>query len=313
MLTASDEITNTRLLVITPYPLPDWALPPENEFDLRLFDPECEICNSAEAMLTSGPEPVTRELIDRLPNLKYICCLGSGYEGVDAPYAASKGITVSNSAIVTAEDVADQMLAVVLALCCQVPELDRAVRRGEWPKPIRLSIRYRKAGIVGLGAIGEAVARRIAPFGCEIRWTGRRYRETPYDYCADLQKLAEWADILLVTARADSSNRQLIDRAIIERLGPEGILANISRGSIIDEDELIAALKSGRLGGAALDVFQDEPTPAGRWEDVPNTVLSPHVGGFTTGVRRGIRELVLANLRAFFADRKLAGIVSEPV
>lgn len=295
--------------IVTPYPLPDWAIPPADEFEVHLIEPGCEICASAEVMLTSGPEPVGREIIDGLPSLKYICCLGSGYEGVDAVYAASRGIIVSNSAIVTADDVADQLVAITLALCCQVPALDRAIREGRWHKPIRRSIAERKVGIVGLGAIGQAAARRLQPFGCEIRWTGRRAKDSPYAYCADLGELAQWADTLLITARADGSNRNLIGRDVLDKLGPAGIVANVSRGSIIDEDELIAALHSGRIGGAALDVFADEPTPAERWVNVPNTVLSPHVGGYTTGVRRGIYNLAVANLRSYFAGAPIAGVV----
>ncbi len=300
---------NARHLLVTPYSLPDWAIPPAGEFEAHPLEPGCEVCASAEVMLTSGPELVGREIIDRLPALKYICCLGSGYEGVDAVYAKSRGIVVSNSAVVTAENVADQLVAITLALLCQVPELDRAVREGRWHKPIRTSVAERKVGIVGLGAIGQAVARRLQPFGCEIRWTGPRPKDSPYAYHADLGELAEWADTLLIAARADESNRGLIGREIFDKLGPTGIVANVSRGSIIDEDELIAALRSGRIGGAALDVFAEEPTPAERWADVPNTVLSPHVGGYTSAVRRGIYALVVANLRSYFAGGQLVGTV----
>lgn len=294
--------------MVTPYPLPAWAIPPENEFAVRLVAAG-QVDSSARAMLTTGPQAVGPEVIDRLPALEYICCLGSGYEGVDAAYAAGRGIMVSNSAVVTAEDVADQLLAITLGLCCRVPELDRAVRAGDWPRPIRTSLRERKVGIVGLGATGLAAARRFAALGCEIRWTGRHPKESPYGYCPELSDLAAWADILLIAARADAGNRHLIDRAVFDLLGPDGILANVSRGSIVDEDELIAALRDGRLGGAALDVFADEPTPGGRWNDVPNTILSPHVGGYATGVRRGIYDLAMANLRSFFAGGPIIGAV----
>lgn len=301
--------TRSRHRIVTPYPLPDWAVPPADGFEVHAFEPGCDICASTEVMLTSGPELVGREIIDQLPSLKYICCLGSGYEGVDAAYAASRGIIVSNSAIVTAENVADQLLAITLALLCDVPALDRAVREGRWHKPIRTSLAERKVAIVGLGAIGRAAARRLQPFGCEIRWTGPRPKDSPYAYCADLNELAEWADTLLIAARADESNRNLIGREVLDKLGPTGVIANVSRGSIIDEDELIAALRSGRIGGAALDVFAEEPTPAERWADVPNTVLSPHVGGYTSAVRRGIHALVVANLRSYFAGGELLGTV----
>lgn len=299
----------SRPLVVTPYPLPDWAAPLAAAFDVQPFASGCDVCASARAMLTSGPQPVGREIIDRLPGLEYICCLGSGYEGVDAAYAATRGITVSNSAVVTAEDVADQLLAITLALCCQIPALDRAVRAGQWRQPVRTSLAERKVGIVGMGAIGLAAARRFAALGCEIRWTGPRPKDLPYAYHADLPDLADWADVLLIAARADAGNRGLVGREVLDRLGPTGIVANVSRGTILDEDALIAALCSGRLGGAALDVFAQEPTPGERWRDVPNTVLSPHVGGFTTGVRRGILDLATANLRAFFAGEPVSGAI----
>jgi hydroxypyruvate reductase len=300
-----------RNLVVTPYSLPEWAtVGLGDEFDIHQFEPGCAVCAMARAMLTSGPQPVRGDLIDQLPALKYICCLGSGYEGVDAAYARSKGIAVSNSASVTAEDVADQMLAITLGLYCQVPALDKAVREGRWPKPIRPSLRELKVGIVGLGAIGLAVARRITAFGCEIRWYGPRAKDTPYLHCPSLLSLAAWADFLLVTARADQSNRHLIDAEVINAVGPGGFVANVSRGTIIDEDALLAALRSGRLGGAALDVFESEPTAASRWEGISNAVLSPHVGGFTSGVRSGINRLVQSNLRAFFSGSTLTGVVS---
>jgi lactate dehydrogenase-like 2-hydroxyacid dehydrogenase len=310
MARPSDKDSAVQRTVVTPYAIPEWAALPADEFDLHRFTADCTICRASKVMLTSGTQPVGREIIDQLPALRYICCLGSGYEGVDTDYAAQRGIVVSNSASVTASDVADQLVAITLALCLQIPSLDRAVRLGAWPKPVRRSFRDHKVGIVGFGAIGEAAAQRVAAFGCEIRWTGRRPKDVPYAYCPDLLDLAEWADILFITARADETNCHLIGRDVFDKLGPDGILANISRGSIVDEDALIRALRSGRIGGAALDVFEQEPTPAGRWDNVPNTVLSPHVGGFTTGVRSGILQLVIRNLRAFFSEDEIVGAVS---
>jgi lactate dehydrogenase-like 2-hydroxyacid dehydrogenase len=306
----SSRIENFRNLVVSPYPLPDWAESVlRDTYDLHQTTPDCEICRRAEVMLTSGPEKVSAEMLDQLPALKYICCLGSGYEGVDIAYARKRGLIVSNSAIVTAEDVADQMVAITLALYCQVTYLDSEIRAGRWHKPIRRSLRDLNIGIVGFGAIGQAIAQRFVPFGSEIRWTGPRPKDVPFGFMPELLALAEWADILLVAARADRTNVGLINDAVFENLGPSGIIGNVSRGTIIDEDALIAALKAGRLGGAALDVFQSEPTPPQRWEGVPNTVMSPHVGGFTTGVRGGIQKLVQANLRAFFAGGALKGTV----
>lgn len=300
----------TRNIVLITPSVPDWATSAISEhFDLHPVDPQSAISRQAEVILTPGPEILPNETLDALPDIKYICCLGSGYEGLDIRHIQKKGIMVSNSAIVTAEDVADQAVAITLAQYANIRLLDQAIRDDRWHKPIRRSLRELNVGVVGLGLIGQAIIRRMEPFGCAIRWTGPREKEAPHPFCEDLAELASWADIMIIAARADQSNVGLINADILDRLGPGGIISNISRGSIINEDALIAALKSGRLGGAALDVFETEPTPAAKWRDVPNITMSPHVGGFATGVRNGIRKLILQNLSAYFAGSDLMGTV----
>ncbi|MFT3967524.1 MAG: NAD(P)-dependent oxidoreductase [Sphingobium sp.] len=294
--------------VAAPFPLPDWIV--DYIKDDFLIVGEGSDTTQAEAMLVTGTHPIDAALLAGFPALKYICCLGSGYEGVDARHAGQSGIVVSNSARVTDEDVADHLVGLFLALCCRIPWHDEAIRAGNWAKPMRRSIRELKVGIFGLGAIGQATASRLAPFGPEIRWTGPRQKPAGYPFVQSLADLASWADALFVCARADDTNIGLIDGAIFDRLGPEGVVLNVSRGSILDEDALIDALRAGRLGGAALDVFQEEPTPAARWQNVPNIILSPHVGGYATGVRRGIQQLVHRNLTAFFAGAAVAGVVA---
>ena len=296
--------------VVLAEPLPDWALEQiRDDFRLTPFDPDCIICREAEVVVASGPSPLGADLMDYLPALKYICCVGSGYEGIDMKTARERKIVVSNSAIATAEDVADHTLALFLALHSRVIAFDKAVREGCWEKTVRRSLRQLNAGIVGLGAIGLAVARRLEPLGCQIRWTGPRSKPSGYRYVPDLYELADWADILIVAARADQSNRNMIGAEVLARLGSTGALVNVSRGSILDEDALIDALVSQRLGGAALDVFQSEPTPPQRWENVPNTILTPHIGGFASGVQTGIQDLIGRNIRAFFSGQPIEGAV----
>lgn len=306
-----DAQASGRGVVILTHALPQWTGPElESEFDLRLFDLNSDALGLARAMITPGPARLDAETLDLLPALKYVATIGSGYEGIDTAYAARRGITITNSAIATADDVADHTLAITLALTSGITVLDRCVRSGEWPRPgFRRSLRDLNFGIAGLGAIGAAVARRLEPFGCTVRWNGPRFKETIYPYVGDLAALAEWSDVLIVAARADATNAGMIDARILDRLGPEGLFVNVSRGSIVDEDALIAALKEKRLGGAALDVFQSEPTPAHRWSDVPNVVLSSHVGGYAFGVQRNIRQLLRENLHAFFNGTALRGIV----
>jgi lactate dehydrogenase-like 2-hydroxyacid dehydrogenase len=310
-MTAANSLPAGRAVVLLTHLLPQWIGSEIDEaFDLRLIDLACEPCRRARVMITPGPARVDSGLLAELPALEYIAAIGSGIEGIDTVYTSRRGIAVTNSAAATAEDVADHTLALTLALHARIIACDQAVRAGSWPaKTLRRSLSDLHVGIVGLGAIGTAVARRLAPLGCAIHWYGPRGKAAPYEYVADLGALAHWADILLITARADSSNVRLIGAALIDALGPAGLLVNVSRGSIVDEEALISALKDGRLGGAALDVFQVEPTPGARWRDVPNTVLTPHIGGFATGVQRKIQHLLTANLQAFFAGRALSGVV----
>jgi hydroxypyruvate reductase len=301
-----------REIVLLTHTLPQWiSTEVQNEFDLRLLDLGGEVCREARAMITPGPARLGADIMEQLPALEFIAVVGSGYEGIDTAYTASRGIIVANSAIATGEDVADHTVAITLTLYSRILGLDQSVRRNEWPRPtFRRSLCELNVAIVGLGMIGLGVARRLASFGCDIRWSGPRFKESPYRYIADLGELATWADILIVTARADSSNIGMIDVALIDKLGVNGLFVNVSRGSIVDEEALITALRERRLGGAALDVFQSEPTPGERWRDVPNVVLTPHVGGYASGVRRNIQELLRANLHAFFSGHSLPDIVA---
>jgi lactate dehydrogenase-like 2-hydroxyacid dehydrogenase len=167
------------------------------------------------------------------------------------------------------------------------------------------SLKGQRLGIVGLGSIGEAVARRAEAMRMPVRWWGPREKTSPWTRSDSLLELARDSDILVVACKADESNRGLISRAVIEALGSQGLLVNVARGQLVDETALIAALKDGRLGQAALDVFEDEPTDPARWADVPNTVLTPHTGGATTEAVQGMLMLLIQNLRAAFAGEPL--------
>jgi lactate dehydrogenase-like 2-hydroxyacid dehydrogenase len=162
-----------------------------------------------------------------------------------------------------------------------------------------------------MGAIGQAVAKRASGFGLEIKWFGPRAKpDVDYPYEPELISLASWADIVAVCARGDKSTEKLIDARVIEALGSDGILVNMSRGSVVDEDALITALKTGTLGGAGLDVFAEEPTPADRWRDVPNTTLTPHLGGGTREALFAGSQNVMENLRRALAGEPLLTPVS---
>lgn len=273
----------------------------------RLWEgPPLEAERDIRALIVAGEFPLDMALVDRLPNLSLIACFTSGYEAIDMDACRARGLEVSHAPGVNHEDVADHALGLILAARRQILTGDQAVRAGTWradDKIITPSMAGARLGVVGLGAIGEAVARRADAFRMETRWWGPRDKAAAWPRVASLAELARWAEVLVVACKADDSNRGLIDREVIAALGPDGLLVNVARGQLVDEPALIAALKAGTLGGAALDVFEIEPTDPARWTDVPNTLLTPHTGGATTHAVPAMLGLLMQNLAAHFAGQ----------
>lgn len=267
---------------------------------------------SAKAIITVGTMSADGAYMDARPELGLICCLGSGYEGIDIAAAAKRGIKVTNTVGANAPMVADHAVALLLASVRQVVTGDRLVRAGEWrgENPAALlfarGLTGRKIGIVGLGAIGGKIASRLAAFETEIGYHGRREKkDAPYRYFSSMTDLAEWADALVLAHRADDTNRHIVNAGVIEALGPMGHIVNISRGSAIDEDALVAALKAGKLAGAGLDVFEGEPDIRADLIALPNVVVTPHIGGATSEALIAMSAAVFANLDAFFDGKPL--------
>jgi hydroxypyruvate reductase len=268
------------------------------------------------ALVVAGEFPVDKALAESLPKLGLIACFTAGYDGVDLAWAAERGFAVSHSPGANVEDVADHALGLILAAWRRIVEGDRVVRAGQWrpaEKMLTPSLGGRRVGIVGLGAIGAAVARRCEACGLTVGWWGPREKpDAPWPRSPDLMTLAGESDVLVVTARATEDNRGLISAKVLGALGEEGLLVNVSRGQIVDEDALIAALRSGRLGMAALDVFAEEPTSASRWSDVPNVVLTPHTAGATSAAVPKMAAMTRENLLRFFRDEALLSPVEAP-
>ena len=278
----------------------------ESEYTVYRFweGPPAEAQGQIRALVVAGEFPLDKALIESLPALSLIACFTSGYDGIDVDWCRARGLPVTHAPGVNHEDVADHALGLILAARRQIAAGDRALRAGDWTadsKIITPSLKGQRLGIVGLGSIGEAVARRGEAMRMPVRWWGPREKASPWTRSESLLELARDSDILVVACKADESNRGLISGAVIEALGPQGLLVNVARGQLVDETALIAALKDGRLGQAALDVFEEEPTPAERWADVPNTVLTPHTGGATTEAVQGMLMLQIQNLRAAVA------------
>ena len=282
----------------------------ESEWTVYRFweGPPAEAQGQIRAMIVAGEFPLDKALIESLPALQLIACFTSGYDGIDVDWCRARGLPVSHAPGVNHEDVADHALGLILAARRQIVTGDRSLRAGGWTADSKLitpSLKGQRLGVVGLGSIGEAVARRGEAMRMAVRWWGPREKAAAWPRAASLVELARDSDIMVVACKADDDNRGLVSREVIEALGPQGLLVNVARGQLVDEDALIAALRDGRLGQAALDVFEQEPTDAARWADVPNTVLTPHTGGATTEAVQGMLMLLIQNLRATFAGEPL--------
>ena len=267
------------------------------------------------AILHPGEVALTPEFLSGLPVLGLIACVSVGYDGVDVGWCRAHGIEVTHARGLNAEDVADHAIGLMLSAWRNIPALDRIVREGRWKQEERIgsqpSLGGRTLGVVGLGHIGAAVARRAEALRLNVQWWGPRPNDAaPWPRAESLKALAEASDILVVCARAEAANRGMISAEVIEAVGPKGMIVNVGRGSLIDEDALIAALKDGRLWRAALDVFQEEPTPAERWADVPNAVLTTHTAGSSNEAVPLMVAQAIDNVQRFLAGEELASPVA---
>ena len=262
-----------------------------------------------EALVAAGEFPLSRAYLESMPRLRLIACFTVGYDGVDMDWARAHGIAVCHASGANADDVADHAIGLILAHRREIVAGHAKVCEGRWtqgPKRLTRSLGGARLGVLGLGAIGMAVARRAQAMRMDVRWWGPRARpDAPWPRVDSLMALARDSDILVLAPRVDASNIGAVDAAVMDALGPQGLLVNVARGRLVDEDALIAALKDGRLGGAALDVFWQEPTDAARWAGVPNIVLTPHGAGATDQSVMRMTAMLLDNLKAHFSGRAL--------
>ena len=252
---------------------------------------------------------------DRLPALEIVANFGVGYDNVDADTAAARGIVVTNTPGVLDEEVADLTVGLLLATLRRIPQADRHVREGRWPAgpfPLSPSLRGRRIGILGLGAIGKAVARRLEAFGVPIAYSGRtRQPGVAYPHHPTPVELAAAVDVLIVIVPGGAATRHLVDADVLAALGADGVLVNVSRGSVVDEDAMIAALQTGTILTAGLDVYAHEPNVPEALIAMPNVVLLPHIGSGSERTRGAMGQLVVNNLIAWFAHGRPISPVPE--
>jgi lactate dehydrogenase-like 2-hydroxyacid dehydrogenase len=246
-------------------------------------------------------------LFDALPGLEMVANFGVGYDNVDAAEAGKRNIVVSNTPDVLTDEVADLAIGLLLATVRQLPQVDRYLRAGKWLEkayPLTTSLRTRKVGIVGLGRIGKAVAHRIEAFGLPIAYHGRsRQADVAYRYYPSLVEMAKDVDTLISVAPGGAATHHMINAEVLEALGPDGIVVNVGRGTVIDEQALIEALKAKTILSAGLDVFEDEPRVPAELIAMDHVVLLPHVGSASVHTREQMGQLLVDNLVSWFSGK----------
>ena len=277
------------------------------------FDPAR--ARHVRAVVTGGATGIRDSVFDALPDLEIIAINGVGTDAVNLQRARDRGVRVTTTPDVLTEDVADMAFGLILSVARRLCVGDRFVKEGQWARrlptpPLSQRVHGRRLGIVGLGRIGRAVARRAIGFSMQIAYTDvLEFEGSPYRYEPSLRQLAADSDFLVLTTTGGPESRAMIDQRVLEALGPKGALINVSRGSVVDESALVAVLNEGKLGGAGLDVFCHEPDVPEELLGMPNVVLEPHLASATVQARLAMGELVLANLEAHFAKRGLPSAV----
>jgi hydroxypyruvate reductase len=265
------------------------------------------------AMITAGGSPLPGSMMDMMPKLGAIVCYGTGYDGVDLKAAAARNIAVGHSPGANAASVADIAVTLMLAATRRLLVADNYVRSGDWgaakPSPMmrpQAGMPGRRIGVYGMGEIGRKIAARVAAFEAEIGYFSRSQRDVPYRYFPSLEALADWCSVLMIAVRAGNDTHHVVNADILKRLGEDGYVINIARGSVIDQVALVQALTDKAIAGAGLDVYAKEPHAPDALTTFPNVVLTPHIGGHTLESHRNMQDCVIANLTAFFAGKPLA-------
>lgn len=271
------------------------------------------------AVCTNGHDGLEPAIMAKLENLKVISCFGVGYDAIDAEAAAKRGIIVTHTPDVLNKDVANTAITLLLAVTRRIVRDDAYVRAGKWTgfgsTPLTHSIEGKTIGILGLGRIGQTIAQKLeAGFDCKIAYHARNERQdVDYRYYADLVEMAGDVEFLIVITPGGAATNKLVNRDVIEALGPTGTLVNVARGSVVDEAALVSALLEGKLGAAGLDVFENEPEVPTELFALDNVVLTPHIGSATVETRIAMGDLTVENLVRYFDEGRVTTPVPECV
>ena len=272
------------------------------------------IANDCVGVVTDGGRGVSTDILKQLPNAKVVSVFGVGVDAIDLDYCQSANISVGNTPDVLSDDVADLAVALGLAICRQVVTGDQYARQGLWEKqgamPLTTRMMGKRAGIYGMGSIGECLAKRLSGFDMPISYCNRTEKTgSPHTFVSSLEKLAADSDFLFITAAATPGTIGAVNRSVLDSLGKDGYLINVSRGTLVDEPVLVEYLSSKKIAGAGLDVFHNEPTIPAALLALDNVVLQPHNASGTWETRKAMGDLMLENLQCHFDNKPLSASV----
>ncbi|CAL5036086.1 unnamed protein product [Urochloa decumbens] len=253
---------------------------------------------------------VDASFLDATPSIAFVFSTGAGVDHIDLRECARRGVAVANSGTVYSADVADHAVGMLIDVLRRISAAERFVRSGLWPAhgeyPLGTKVRGKRVGIIGLGNIGSLIAKRLEAFGCVIYYNSRKQNDSvSYKYFSSVHDLAAESDVLVVACALNKDTRHIVNKDVLEALGKDGIIINIGRGANVDEKELIRALKQGRIAGAGLDVFENEPKVPAELFSMDNVVMTNHVAVFTSESRAEVRDTTISNLEAFFSGEPL--------
>ncbi|XBI97905.1 hypothetical protein VPH35_018204 [Triticum aestivum] len=306
------DASNSKPVVLLADPIiPEYELELSARYSLLpLADVDADTAASVRALLTVELPAVTAELMGALPKLELVLASSVGVDHVDLAACRRRGIAVTNAGGAFSDDAADYTVGLVIAALRRVAAADLYVRRGGWlaggDYPLASKVSGKRVGIVGLGNIGSRIARRLAAFGCAVSYNSRSPKpSSPYSFVPTVRELAAGSDVLVLSCALTEETKHVVNREVMEALGKDGVLVNVGRGGLVDEPELVRCLQQGVIGGAGLDVFENEPDVPPELFSMDNVVLSAHRAVATPESIRGTIELVAANLDAFFAGKPL--------
>ncbi len=282
----------------------DQRITPAHLTDLRAEIP----AGSFESILIRSNTQLPIELLEKLPQIKMVATCGVGYDNLPIAYLKQKGIKASNTPGVLNDAVCELAIGMMFGLLRRIPQAHEFVKSKAWSKglfTVTTTLAGKRIGIVGMGRIGQDLAKRLEPFKVEIAYTGPSAKTLPYTYLPNIKDLAQVSDVLFLACPASPATEKLINAEILEALGPQSYLVNIARGSVVDEAALLVALQQKKIAGAALDVFENEPNPDESFLNLDNVLLTPHIGSATSETRQLMTNLAIDNLEAFYNQQPL--------